>query len=199
VNQQRFFAAVLSALEGCGIPYMVAGSVASILCGEPRLTNDMDVVVELEARHVDNLLAQFAGENFHLPSAEFIREVIARGGAFNIIHPASASKVDLIVRKRTDFAVQEFARRRRLPFTDQQDASVATPEDVILAFRRLWNRDSDSWVTMGARISCASGRRRTYFRSKSLAASARKRYWDAPPIVPSFSPQRNGQSSMFSG
>lgn len=133
MNQQRFFAAVLSALEACGIPYMVAGSVASILYGEPRLTNDMDVVVELDGQHVDGLLEQLAVGDFYLPSAEFIREVIARGGAFNIIDPASASKVDLIVRRRTEFGALEFARRRRLPFDDRLDASVATPEDVIVS------------------------------------------------------------------
>jgi hypothetical protein len=38
VNQERFFVAVLTALDECGIPYMVAGSVAAILYGEPRLT-----------------------------------------------------------------------------------------------------------------------------------------------------------------
>jgi len=133
VTQERFFVAVLNALEQCRIPYMVAGSVAAILYGEPRLTNDMDVVVDLGPRQADDLLAHFAGEDFYAPSAGFVQAVIARGGSFNIIHVASASKVDLIVRRPTDFAAHEFSRRQRVPFTEQLDASVATPEDVIVS------------------------------------------------------------------
>jgi len=133
VNQERFFVAVLAALEECGIPYMVAGSVASILYGEPRLTNDMDVVAEIEPRHVDGFLAHFGAEDFYAPSADFVRRVIESGGLFDIIHVASASKVDIIVRRRTEFAALEFSRRQRVPFTEQLEASVATPEDVILS------------------------------------------------------------------
>lgn len=35
--------------------------------------------------------------------------------------------------RRTDFAEREFSRRRRVPLTDASDASVATPEDVIVS------------------------------------------------------------------
>lgn len=133
MTQERFFVAVLTALEECGIPYMVAGSVAAILYGEPRLTNDMDVVVELGSHHIDDLLSRFDTEEYYVPSPEFVRSVIVRGGSFNIVHVPSASKVDLIVRRKTDFAEHEFARRQRLPFTEHLEATVATPEDVIVS------------------------------------------------------------------
>jgi hypothetical protein len=55
VNQEAFFGMVLHALERCGIPYMVAGSVAAMLYGEPRLTNDMDVVVEMATRRAQRV------------------------------------------------------------------------------------------------------------------------------------------------
>ena len=133
MNQELFFVAVLSALEECRIPYMVAGSVAAILYGEPRLTNDMDVVAELRPHQIDALLDHFATGEFYVPSSDFVRSVVAGGGSFNVIHIASASKVDIIVRRRTDFAEREFARRQRVPFTEHLDASVATPEDVIVS------------------------------------------------------------------
>ena len=133
MKQERFFAAVLDALEKVHIPYMIAGSVAAMLYGEPRMTNDMDVVVELTADRVDDFLSHFTGDDYYAPSGEFVRSVVATGGSFNIIHVPSASKVDLIVRRRTAFAEQEFSRRRRLPFTEHFEASVATPEDVILS------------------------------------------------------------------
>lgn len=133
MNQEVFFVAVLDALEKSRVPYMIAGSVAAMLYGEPRLTNDMDVVVELGPDQVDNLLSHFGGDDYYAPSGDFVRSVVARSGAFNIIHVPSASKVDIIVRRRTDFAEHEFSRRQRLPFTAQIEASVATPEDVIVS------------------------------------------------------------------
>ena len=133
MTQEHFFAAVLSALDACQIPYMIAGSVAAMLYGEPRMTNDMDVVVELGSHHVDGLLAHFGGDDFYAPSADFIRSVIVKGGSVAIIHVPSASKVDLIVRRRTDFGEHEFSRRQRMPFAEQRDAVVATPEDVIVS------------------------------------------------------------------
>jgi hypothetical protein len=133
VNQGVFFVAVLDALEKSHVPYMIAGSVAAMLYGEPRMTNDMDVVVELGQDQVDIFLSHFGGDDYYASSGDFVRLVMASGGAFNIIHVPSASKVDIIVRRRTDFAEHEFSRRQRLPFTEQFEASVATPEDVIIS------------------------------------------------------------------
>jgi hypothetical protein len=91
VNQERFFVAVLNALEQCRIPYMVAGSVAAILYGEPRLTNDMDVVVELAPHQVDELLARFSGDEYYVPSADFVvsfRQVCVARSAWSITPPS---------------------------------------------------------------------------------------------------------------
>jgi hypothetical protein len=104
-----------------------------MLYGEPRLTNDMDVVADMESGQADGFLLQFAGDDYYAPSAEFVRSVIRKGGSFNVIHVPTASKVDIIVKRRTDFAAAEFARRRRMPFAERFDASVATPEDVIVS------------------------------------------------------------------
>ena len=43
---------VVSALERLGLRYFVTGSTASIFFGEPRFTNDIDVVVDLQADDV---------------------------------------------------------------------------------------------------------------------------------------------------
>jgi hypothetical protein len=47
---------VAGMLERLGIPYLAAGSLASSVHGEPRSTNDMDLVVDLAAGHVPGLL-----------------------------------------------------------------------------------------------------------------------------------------------
>jgi len=120
VNQEAFFQSVLLAPEQCRVPYMIAGSVAAMLYGEPRLTNDMDVVVALAPEHVEPLLSLLQGDDYYVPSLAFVRSIVSDGGSFNIIHVQSASKVDLIVRRQNDFAVDEFSRRRPLPFTESR-------------------------------------------------------------------------------
>lgn len=55
---------VVQTLERLRIPYLVTGSVASMAYGEPRLTNDIDVVAGIRAEHVAGLLASFPAEEF---------------------------------------------------------------------------------------------------------------------------------------
>jgi hypothetical protein len=49
------------ALGGAGIPFMVTGSLASSLQGEPRATHDVDLVVAVSANDVPRLVASLAG------------------------------------------------------------------------------------------------------------------------------------------
>ena len=72
-------------LEGTGISYMVTGSVASMVYGEPRLTHDVDIVIELEVGASERLCALFREEGFYCPPEDTIRIEAARParGHFN--------------------------------------------------------------------------------------------------------------------
>jgi len=133
MTQQEFFEEVLAALERLDIPYMVTGSVGAMLYGEPRMTNDMDVVIDPSPARVPLLVLAFSGEDYYFPPAEVVTEEIRCRGQFNILHVGSGSKVDLIVRRDTEFARNEFARRKVVAFSARLDSMSATPEDIILA------------------------------------------------------------------
>jgi hypothetical protein len=143
VTQREFFEKLLQALDANDIPYMVTGSVGAMIFGRPRLTNDLDVVVELDPKQVDTLARQFDSEDFYFPPREAVREDIARRGQFNILHIRSGSKIDIILRKETAYAREAFARRTRVPFTAHLDAASATPEDIILS-KLLFYREGGS-------------------------------------------------------
>jgi hypothetical protein len=113
------------------ISYLVTGSVASMAYGEPRLTNDIDVVADVKDTHVAGLLAAFPPDEFYL-SEEAIREAITRQGQFNIIHPSSGLKIDVIIRQDTAFERSRFDRRRRIRPAETYEADFAAPEDVII-------------------------------------------------------------------
>lgn len=122
---------VVEVFERLHIPYLVTGSVAAMAYGEPRLTNDIDIVAAVEERHVSGLLTAFPPQEYYI-SDEMIREAIRHRGQFNIIHPSSGLKVDVIIRQDTPFDASRFNRARRIHPAESYDASFAAPEDVII-------------------------------------------------------------------
>ena len=129
---------VVQTFERLQIPYLVTDSVASMAYGEPRLTNDIDLVAGIETKHVIGLLAAFPPASFYL-SEEAIRAAITRQSQFNIIHPASGLKVDVMVRKETPFDRSRFARARMLRPTESYQAAFASAEDVIIKKMEYYN------------------------------------------------------------
>jgi hypothetical protein len=109
----------------------VTGSIATILYGEPRFTNDIDVVVQLPPEAVEAFCAAFPQGEFYL-DAERILSAIARRGQFNVIHPASGLKVEVIIPAMDAFDRSRFTRVRRVHPAAGLAADFAAPEDVIL-------------------------------------------------------------------
>lgn len=57
-------------LEELRIPYLVSGSVAAIFYGEPRMTNDIDIILFLESKDVKRLAAAFPSDRFYCPPVD---------------------------------------------------------------------------------------------------------------------------------
>ena len=127
----ELLALVVETFTRLGIPYFATGSVASMAYGEPRLTNDIDIVAGVREEHVPGLLAAFPADAFYL-SAEAMHEAIRSRGQFNIIHPTSGLQVDVILRKDTPFDRGRFARARAIRLAESFEAAFASPEDVII-------------------------------------------------------------------
>ena len=122
---------IVDVFEDLHIPYLVTGSVASMVYGEPRLTNDIDVVAEIGEQHVKGMIDSFSEEEFYI-SEDMIRDAIRRAGQFNIIHPASGLKVDVIIKRNSPFDDSRFKRTKRLFPGESYQANFAAPEDVII-------------------------------------------------------------------
>ena len=52
------------------IDYMVTGSAASMAYGEPRLTLDVDIVLELPRDRVEHLAGAFPAPDFYCPPTD---------------------------------------------------------------------------------------------------------------------------------
>jgi hypothetical protein len=112
---------------------MVTGAVAAIAYGEPRMTNDVDVVVRLESNDSNKLISAFAPADYYVPPLEVIEEERqrSRGGHFNIIHHDSALRADIYI--VGDDPLHEWAMsRRRTALIGGDDIWFAPLEYVIV-------------------------------------------------------------------
>jgi hypothetical protein len=136
---------VTGRLDAEGIPYMVTGSMAVNYYGVPRMTRDVDVVIELSVADLDRVCELFQDE-FYL-EREAARESIERRTTFNVIHHVLVVKVDFVVRKDTEYRRTEFARRRRVSW-EAHPFLIVAPEDLIIS-KLEWAKDTHSEVQLG--------------------------------------------------
>ena len=127
-------------LDAACVPYMVSGSIAMSYYAQPRMTRDIDIVVELTATDIDRVAALFSPDFYC--DADMIREAVARQGMFNVIHSESVIKVDFIVRKNTPYRRTEFARRRHIT-VDETALWLVAAEDLLLS-KLAWAKPSHS-------------------------------------------------------
>jgi hypothetical protein len=121
-------------LNSVGADYMITGATAAIVYGQPRVTNDLDVVLALGAQHVAALLKAFPEEEFYVPPESVIRVERSRlqRGHFNIIHHETGYKADVYLVGSDPLHAWAIPLRRRIDWTDGVVLWVAPPEYVIL-------------------------------------------------------------------
>ncbi|MCP3062760.1 nucleotidyltransferase family protein [Myxococcus sp. K38C18041901] len=136
---------VRSRLEQAGIPHMLSGSTAMNFYARPRMTRDVDIVVELEVPKVPVLLSLFQAD-FSIDEEE-IREALSHQSLFNLIHFETVVKVACVIRKRSAYRQEEFRRRRTIDLQGQR-IWIVSPEDLVLS-KLYWARDSLSEMQLG--------------------------------------------------
>ena len=123
---------------------MITGSTASNVYAVPRMTRDIDIVVELSERDTEKFILAFEMDHYLEP--ESVREAVKRKRMFNIIHDQYIIKVDFVVRKDTPYRLKEFSRKKRIS-VDGQELHIVAPEDLILS-KLEWAKDSKSEVQL---------------------------------------------------
>jgi hypothetical protein len=119
-------------LNDLGVRYLVSGSVAAMLYGEPRVTHDIDLVVFLRHTDITRLPTAFPPPEFYVPPPEVIGAELSRErGSFNIIHAGSGLKADLYTVSRDD--IDAWAFRRATKYSIKETTiNLAPPEYVIV-------------------------------------------------------------------
>ena len=133
MHEANLFLMFTQRLNALGVAYMVSGSVAVIIYGEPRLTHDVDLIVVLDREHIARLPEVFPPAEFYCPPTEVVELEAEREqrGHFNIIHHETGFKADVYLSGRDPLHAWGLARARQLE-VDGQPLVVAPPEYVIL-------------------------------------------------------------------
>ncbi len=128
-----------------GVPWVLGGSVAGSLVGEPRSTLDIDMAVQLDHDHAEALLAA-VGDDFYA-SADMIRSAVAASRSFNLLHYESAMKVDVFVLGSGLLDRRQMERRTRVRLSEPPHLELwaTAPDDLVL--RKL------AWFRLGGEVS----------------------------------------------
>lgn len=146
-------------LEAAGIDYMLTGSIAMNYYAEPRMTRDIDLVAALSAADAGRIVDLFSPDYY--VSREAVESAIRHESLFNLIHNESVIKVDFIIRKGSEFRLNEFERRQRIKLRDFE-TWIVSKEDLILS-KLFWAKDSHSEFQLrDVRSLVASGCDRDY-------------------------------------
>ena len=130
---------VCNSLDDKGFQYMISGSIAMNIYAVPRMTRDIDIVIELSLHRIEEFVELFPDS--YLNKSSLVEEVKKRG-LFNIIDQKTGFKLDFILRKETDYFRHAFSRRRKIKELDTE-LWVISLEDLIIA-KIIWIQDYQS-------------------------------------------------------
>jgi hypothetical protein len=137
MSQEELLAKVAAVLEAAGVPYIVTGSVASALYGEPRFTQDADVVVIAPPGLGAELAAALPSARYYADARD-VEESLRKGLICNLIDLETARKVDFHPLKPEPFELSFFNRRRKVVYSGVE-VWFPSAEEAILS-KLVWAR-----------------------------------------------------------
>ncbi len=152
-EQLEFVKLIVSRLESAGIAYMMTGSMAMSIYAVPRMTRDVDFVIECTPDDAPRIANLFKADCYVDESS--VRRAAREHSTFNIIHSKWITKADFIVRKDVEYRKLEFERRQSIDIGGM-NVSVVRPEDLVLS-KLSWSVNGASELQLRDAASiCAS-------------------------------------------
>lgn len=131
---------VVKKMNMINIEYMLTGSLAMNFYAEPRMTRDIDIVIDIYKEDVRKLVDIFQKEYYI--SEKAVLESIKYNSSFNIIHNEKIMKIDFMIRKNNAYQITAFNRKEAIELDDFQ-VYIVSKEDLIIA-KLIWAYDSTS-------------------------------------------------------
>ncbi|MBD3673240.1 MAG: nucleotidyl transferase AbiEii/AbiGii toxin family protein [Planctomycetaceae bacterium] len=117
------------------LPYHLTGGVSTVSYGEPRMTQDLDIVVHPRklTEKLDDFLKALADSSF-LYSESAIREAVEKGRVFQILHQEESLKLDIYPREMIPGELQRSVQRAVITSTKYP---IVSRPDAILS-KLIW-------------------------------------------------------------
>ena len=119
-------------LDRLRVEWLTGGSLASSVHGEPRATQDVDMVVALRPRHVKPLWEALRRDYY--VDVDEMRAAVRTPSSFNAVHFASAIKVDFFVAGDDPFEAERLANRQRI---ETPGAAIARGSSYLVIGRPI--------------------------------------------------------------
>jgi len=123
-------------LKAAGVEYLLGGAVAAWAWGEPRATQDVDMVVNIPVEAVSTLSKELEKRGMLVPPEVILDAILEERADIPIspIHMPSGFKADLYpVRTSDELRLSAFARRQLVDFGPPfGEVFIHSPEDLIL-------------------------------------------------------------------
>ncbi len=131
-----FLKLILDALKAAKVEYLIGGAIAEWAWGEPRATQDLDIVINLPIKSVGRFSKELENRDMLVP-ADIILNTMMEDRAdipLNAIHMYSGLKADLYLMRDGDELRQSAFQRRLLVDYGPPIGKVYvhSPEDLIL-------------------------------------------------------------------
>ncbi|NQT27559.1 hypothetical protein HQ585_19550 [candidate division KSB1 bacterium] len=127
------FLVFLQPLNKAKIKYMVTEAAGVILYGAPRMTHDLDLVLEISSIQAEKLALFFPEDQFYCPPREVVLLELGRPrrGHFNLIHQRTGFKADCYLMGDDPLHKWAMEHRNKLDYQGNE-IQVAPPEYVII-------------------------------------------------------------------
>jgi hypothetical protein len=131
-----FIKLVIDPLNAAKVEYLIGGAIAEWAWGEPRATQDLDLVVKIPIKSINKLSKELEKRDMLIP-VEIILDAILEDRVdipINAIHMHSGLKADLYpVREGDELRQSAFQRREQVDYGPPiGKVYIHSPEDLIL-------------------------------------------------------------------
>jgi len=132
----EFLKLLLDCLKTTQVEYMIGGAIAEWAWGEPRATQDLDIVIDLPLESIGRFSEELKKRDMLVPTDIILDAMMEDRADFplNAIHTYSGLKADLFLMKEGDALRQSAFKRRVLVDYGPPigEVYVHSPEDLIL-------------------------------------------------------------------
>jgi hypothetical protein len=123
---------VVRCLRNLDLKFHLTGGIVSWAYGEPRFTQDLDLVIQLNRAETDRVAAALE-QDFHVDK-EAIEEAVRLNSVFQALDKETLIKIDFHVGEAVP---GELGRTVWLKFSGEEEYPVVSKEDALLS-KLLW-------------------------------------------------------------